>query len=198
MINLIKCILFLSFLYISGCAHEISIAPNLDDLRGSTSVMSSDVVAGYYISPLDKELKYTSDGGGGEDLVYQPYKDTEAAFNTVLSRVYKKTYSVPSLGDKVYIESKKISYIYAIKITTTSSSSSAFTWPPTDFSMTLQCTVVDKNGIEVWSNEVTGVGHAEFEEFKTDFPLAAKRASEDAFKKLYRNIIANQKLVTIP
>jgi hypothetical protein len=40
------------------------------------------------------------------------------------------------------------------------------------------------NGADVWEKTVTATGNAEFSEFKSDFSLSARRASEEAFQKM--------------
>jgi hypothetical protein len=67
---------------------------------------------------------------------------------------------------------------------TDSSSSSIVTWPPTDFSVTLVCTVTDPSGKVIAQPEVRGSGHAEFSKFKHNLGLSAQRATVDAVSKL--------------
>lgn len=190
----LKIAALLSVTLITGCAHNIQITPPVDNLRSGDSKVKSELTVGYYISPEDKVKVVESPGGGGDKISYSPYKDTEEALNTVLSNMYKKVYSVPSLSDKDFVAQKQITYIFKPQLTTTSSSNSAFTWPPTDFSLTIICVAVDGNGNEVWKDSVTGSGHAEFDEFKADFPLAARRASEAAFKQLQAKLPTADKL----
>jgi len=185
--KLSKLLLIPTILLLTACAHTIQITPDSDKLRAATPPSSTLSVA-YYISPSDKTKQVTSPGGGGDKISYLPYKDAEAPLNIILSNLYKNVFTAPSATDKDFIAGKKITYVFSPTITTTSSSSSAFTWPPTDFSMTIECAALDADGREVWRDKVTGTGHAEFSEFKADFPLAAKRATEDAFRKLQEKI----------
>jgi hypothetical protein len=184
----LKLLALSSLLLVTGCAHNIQVTPPIDTLRNNPASAKSELNVGYYIAPEDKAKKVTSPGGGGDKVTYLPYQDTEAALNTVLSQVYKKVYSVPSLTDRDFIAQKQITYIFKPQLTTTSSSGSALTWPPTDFALTIICTAVDVDGKEIWHEQVTGKGHAEFDEFKRDFSLSARRAAEDAFKKLQQKI----------
>jgi hypothetical protein len=188
MLKGLKLLALSSLLLVTGCAHNIQITPSLDNLRNNPAQTKSDLNVGYYISAEDKTKEVTSAGGGGDKIAYAPYKDTEGALVAALSQVYKKVYSVPALTDRDFLAQKQITYIFKPQLTTTSSSSSAFTWPPTDFALTITCSAVDADGKEVWHDQVTGQGHAEFSEFKSDFPLAARRAAEDAFKKLQTKI----------
>lgn len=186
MLKITQFLLVPMVLTLAACAHNIQISPAASTLQSSAQP-SSSVNVGYYIAAEDKAKLTTSPGGGGDKISYYPYKDSEGALNTVLSNIYKGVYST-SPNDKDLLAKKQIAYIFKPTITTSSSSSSAFTWPPTDFSMTIECAAVDMDGKEIWKDQVTGNGHAEFSEFKNDLPLAARRASEDAFKKLQEKI----------
>lgn len=70
------------------------------------------------------------------------------------------------------------------KITTNSSSDSMLTWPPTSFTVELECRILGDDGKEVSTVRVVGFGNATFSEFVGKFGLAATRASTDALNKL--------------
>lgn len=177
-----------TILLLSGCAHKIDIAPNLDKIR-ETKVNRHNVNVAYYISDANKKLEVITPGGGGDKVKYTPYSDTEGALNAVLSNVFKKAYSIKSIDDKSFIADKNISYIFEPRIVTSSSSSSLFTWPPTMFSLELTCRVLNpENGDKLWQITTNSIGSAEFEEFKSDFGLSAKRASEDAFYQMLKEL----------
>jgi len=181
----------LMIVVITGCSHSIQISPELSALRGDNT-NKSDTAVGYYISKVDMVTEVKTPGGGGDDVTYFPYKDTEAAIKTILSQKYKKVYSIKSKKNDPIIKDKNISLVFYPKIKTDSSSSSALTWPPTDFTVELSCKAVANNGKTIWKKTVTGKGHAEFSEFKSNFSLSAQRASEEAFK-LMRDEIFNAK-----
>ncbi|MDT8405458.1 MAG: hypothetical protein RQ738_12865, partial [Sulfuriflexus sp.] len=103
----------------------------------------------------------------------------------ILMVLYGKSYP-PHLG--------KSPYVFVPQVSTTSSSPSPFTWPPTDFSITLKVMALDNKGEQVWTGSVAGKGHAEFEEFKNDFQLAARLASKAAFIKLQEEIVKASEL----
>jgi hypothetical protein len=86
--------------------------------------------------------------------------------------------------DEATARSKGISYLVTPQIVTDSSSPSIVTWPPTDFSMTLTCTVTDPSGKVIAAPVVRGSGHAEYDEFKHNLGLAAQRATVDTIGKL--------------
>lgn len=175
----------LCLIVLAGCSHSIQLTPPLDNIRNVEIQREIDKNVGYYISNSDRNKEVTTAGGGGDKVKYYPYKETEAALNTMLSKVFKKTYSIKDLKDtKFYIE-KDISYIFKPAIKTYSSSSSAFTWPPTKFTFELTCTIVNPSDNKmIWNKTVSATGNAEFSEFKEDFSLSARRASEKAFKKM--------------
>jgi len=49
-------------------------------------------------------------------------------------------------------------------------------------------------GQRLFAKKVMGQGRAEFTEFKTDFSLSGKRATEDAFIKMQRALLDAQEL----
>jgi hypothetical protein len=84
--------------------------------------------------------------------------------------------------------------VFTPEITTTSSSSSPFTWPPTKFGTEVSCTVTDAQGVVVAKVRANGEGAAEFAEFKSDFSLSARRAVSDVMDKLVAEIRRNEQL----
>ncbi|WP_324170868.1 hypothetical protein [Sulfurimonas sp.] len=178
----------ITMMAITGCSHKISINPSLEKIRETTVENKLDINVGYYISKHNKKLKVTTPGGGGDKVEYMPYKDTESALNTILSKVFNRVYSLKSFNDKEYIESKSIKYIFTPKIKTNSSSDSAFTWPPTKFTVALTCEAVNLNGSKVWEETTYEEGNAEFDEFKENFSLSAQRATEKAFQSMLNKL----------
>jgi len=174
---------------ITGCSHSIQISPELSAIRGNNTNKSNTPV-GYYISKVDMATEVKTPGGGGDDVTYFPYKDTEAAIKTILSQKFKKVYALKSKNNDPVIKDKNIGLIFFPKIKTDSSSSSLLTWPPTDFTVELSCKANTRNGKTIWKKTVTGKGHAEFSEFKSDFSLSAKRASEEAFRLMRDEIFS--------
>lgn len=173
----------------AGCAHQINITPPLNTLDG-TSAKKVDKTVGYYISPADRAKEVTTPGGGGDKVKYLPYQESEPALTKVLSNTFTKVVAIPSLDDKQFIAGNKIAYIFVPTIETDSSSESAFTWPPTKFSVTLDCKAVDASGAMAWQKKIKGEGQATFDEFKHDFSLSARRASKNAFLSLQQEISA--------
>ena len=170
-------------LLLVGCAHHITITPPLSTLTAADTTRIDKAVA-YYIAPADRAREVTTPGGGGDKVTYLPYAQSEPALKRVLSNVFTKVMAIPSLDDKRYLADNAIAYVFVPTLSTDSSSDSAFTWPPTRFTVTLDCRAVDASGALVWQQRVTGEGRAEFSEFKHDRGLAGWRAIQDAFQKL--------------
>lgn len=179
----------LSLLMLTACAHPIVITPNTGELNGN-GVNRINKNVGYYIPGAERNKRVETPGGGGDKLSYIPYNDLEPALQKTLANVFSDVYTVRSLEDKAFLQAKKISYVFVPKIETDSSSNSAFTWPPTQFTVSLECTAFDAAGRQVWRKTTKQSGEATFSEFKTDFPLAAKRAALKAFQDLQSGIDA--------
>lgn len=178
-----------SFLLLTACAHPIVITPNTGELNAN-GVKKVNKVVGYYIPAAERDKRVETPGGGGDRLSYTPYKDLEPALQKTLANVFTDVHTVSSLEDKAFLKAKNISYVFVPKIETDSSSDSAFTWPPTKFTVSLECTALDANGREIWRKTTKQSGEATFSEFKHDFPLAAKRAALKAFQDMQKTINA--------
>lgn len=167
---------------LGGCAHNINLNPDTSALTQSSNML--DHVVGYHISDADRAKKVTTPGGGGDKVSYVPYKDIETALFTVLSNKFKDVYLVKDLDDQSFIDENEIRLLFVPTITTNSSSSSMFTWPPTQFTVNLEVKAVNADGETVWETAIKTEGEAEFDEFKADFSLSARRATQAAFIKL--------------
>ena len=188
----LKYILLLASIYLAGCAHPIVISARTDKLPQSNTAPIQKTV-GYYIAAADKTLEVESDGGGGDKIKYKPYDDLDAGIYKVLLNTYKNVVKLQSV-DKQSVTSNNITYVFIPKIITKSSSTGVFTWPATDFEIELTMQAHDASGSVLWSKAVNGKGHAEFDEFKHDFQLSARRASEELLANLQKEILAETKL----
>lgn len=188
MSRLNSAILVAASILLVGCAHKIQITPPLENIRNVAMPEPVSSNAGYYISAENRSSAVITPGGGGDSVTYAPYKDTEAALNTILSRNFRRVYSLPSMNDTAFISEKEISYIFTPLIQTNSSSTGIFTWPATDFTFELTCTAVDTGGSEVWAKTVTGEGHADYDEFMKDLGLSGRRAAEAAYLEMMQEI----------
>ncbi len=174
---------------ITGCAHPLVISPDISKVERSGNAQAIDKNVGYYI-PADMREKLVKTGGGGGDSVkYTPYKDMETALYKMLSNVFKSVTMLKSPNDAEAIAKHSINYIITPEITTQSSSPSAFTWPPTKFSVNLTCNITDISGKVIGKPAVTGEGNAEFSEFKSDYSLSGKRATLDSLLKMQDSLL---------
>lgn len=186
-----KLIALIGVLALSGCAHQIVITPDLSQIDRK-DVVPIDKTVGYYISSADREKKVTTPGGGGDKVTYSPYKELEPMIQKILYNQFKDVKRLNAANDAKEILDNKISYVFVPTITTNSSSKSAFTWPPTDFTVTLACTATDQNGNKVWQQEFKEDGQAPFSEFKNNFSLSAQRASQAVAAKMVKEINAQE------
>jgi hypothetical protein len=182
-------VLFVIFVaaIITGCAHTIVISPDISKIERDKSAQPIQKNVGYYIVG-DREKEVVTAGGGGDKVSYKPYKDIEAGFHTILANVFQNVSALKSDKD-VEISKNDVNYIIALDVTTNSSSTSSFTWPPTIFNVTLNCNIKDETGRDITSLTTIGDGRAEYDEFKSDFGLAGKRASQDALIKMQRALL---------
>jgi hypothetical protein len=168
---------------LSGCAHEISLTGDASKIP-TLSTPPLDKTVGLVITDDQLSKEVITPGGGGDKVSYHPYHDLELPMYVSLGHVFKNVTKLKSAPDAATIQAKHLDYVITPTIKTTSSSPSLLTWPPTDFSVTLTCTVADPSGQTLVTEDVTGTGHAEFSEFKHNLSLAGQLATADAVSKL--------------
>lgn len=171
-------------IFLFGCAHPISMNPDLAKVAAPAGAKPIDKKVGYYLPDNLRTVEVTTPGGGGDKVRYFPYRDIESGFYKALSEVFSSVTKVPNPKDAAALKASGVSLLITPEITTTSFSDSVFTWPPTHFTVNLVCTVADANGAPLQTIRVSGQGGASFGEFKGNFSLAATRASNDALSKL--------------
>jgi hypothetical protein len=162
--------------------------PDLAAVQAAGGTAKIDKHVGFHISDASKAIEVTTPGGGGDKVRYFPYRDLEPGFYKALSESFREVSKIANPRDKAAVKSSGVSLLITPDITTDSSSESAFTWPPTKFTVTLTCTVLDTNDQPLQTLKVSGEGAASFSEFKSNFSLAAVRASNDALSKLMKAI----------
>lgn len=190
--NLLSLVAFAVVL--TGCARPLVISPKIDNITASTTDKSIAKNAGYYMADDVRAKEVTTPGGGGDKVTYFPYRDIETAFYKMLDNVFDNVAKLKSPQDAEAISKNKLSYIVTPVIVTNSSSPSAFTWPPTKFSVELTCNITDPAGNKITSVKVVGEGAAEFDEFKSDFSLSGRRATEDALVKMQKALLKTSEL----
>jgi hypothetical protein len=179
-------------LALGGCAHPLTLNPNLDAIADGGEV-KIDKKVGLLVSEADRQHEVTTPGGGGDKVRYFPYRDLETGIYVALSHVFREVVRVSSITDPK-VQSDGLSYLITPRLLTSSSSDSLLTWPPTRFTIELTCQVNDSRGAPVTVLQVVGDGHATFDEFKRDFSMSANRAAEDALKKLVKALGASPAL----
>ena len=175
-------------LTLGGCAHSISITPDLAKIElTSNSVARVNVKVGYYIPPELSAIEITTAGGGGDNVRYYPYREIENGFQKILSNNFVSVVKLTSAIELAQIsqEGKEgIKYSFFPELITNSGGSGLFTWPPTNFTVDLTVKVRDANGTVIGSPRVIGVGSADTSERLSKYGIAGERAMEDALLKM--------------
>ncbi|WP_426339337.1 hypothetical protein ACN9MZ_23895 [Pseudoduganella sp. S-14] len=191
--NLKFAFLLVAAAILTGCAHPVMISPKLDQIALPADAKPKSLAKVAYFIPADLLAKeVVTPGGGGDKVTSYPYRDLETSFYKMLSNVFDGAVKVKSADDREAMAAKGISYLITPTITVNSDSSSAFTWPPTDYTVNLQCAITDKNGKLVDTKTATGNGQASFSEFKADVGLSGKRAAEAAMLKMQKELLDAQ------
>jgi hypothetical protein len=175
-------------LALTGCAHPILMTPDSKALTAD-GVQPIPKNVGYFISAENKNKEFVTAGGGGDKVSHYPYRDMEPGLYRVLSNVFADVTALKAQNDTETIRNRKISFVFVPTIVPSSSSDGFFTWPPTNFSLNVDCIVYDAAGKQIATKSVIGLGTASFSEFSGNFGLAAQRASTDALRKLQADLI---------
>lgn len=177
---------------LGACAHPIVISPVETPLRSDASLSSKKVA--YVMTDADRSKQVITEGGGGDKVIYFPYRDLEKAIRDALRAVYADVFVIKSPSDSGEIQGNDISFVFVPEISTSSNSPSVLTWPPTQFTIDFSCNVTDPVGNMISRIRVVGSGVAEFSEFKADFGVAGRRAASEFSEKLKQEIIATPQL----
>jgi hypothetical protein len=173
---------------LTGCAHPISLTSDVTRLMGS-GLPKVDRKVGLVITDAQRILTVEGPGGGGDKVSFQPYKDMEPGLYVALSESFTNVVRVASPNDPK-IAAEGLSHLVVPVVSTTSYSPSLVTWPPTVFTVELNLSFNDLQNKPVSQVRVQGEGRAEFDEFKTDLSLSARRAADEALKRLVKAVNA--------
>jgi hypothetical protein len=177
-------------LVLTGCAHPLQIAPAIAKLeRPADAKPRIKASVAYLVDDARRSEEKTTAGGGGDKVTTMPYRDIETGFYKMLTNVFDNVTTIRSLADKEALAKSGTQYIIVPTVTPNSSSNSVVTWPPTSFTIDLVCDISDTNGKTIANPRVVGTGNAEFDEFKSDFALAGRRAMEDALVRMQRQLL---------
>jgi hypothetical protein len=174
-----------------GCAHPISISPNIAKIErepGSPPKIKANV--GYIISADMINIEITSPGGGGDSVRYFPYKELEAAYQIMLLNVFEKVTKIKSADENKELSKEEIKFVLEPVLLTNSGSTGFFTWAPTNFTVDLTSNIRDASGKIIGNPRVIGNGQVDFIlDMKGDYGLVGRLAMEDALLKMQRALL---------
>lgn len=171
---------------LTGCAHPISLSTDASRLMGSGQA-KVDRKVGLVVTDDQRKQEVVTPGGGGDKVSYLPYRDMEPGLYMVLSESFASVARISGPNDPK-VAAEGLNLLVVPVVSTTSFSPSIMTWPPTVFTVELNLSFNDLQNKPVAQVRVQGEGRAEFDEFKSDHSLSAKRAAEDALKKLLKAV----------
>ena len=177
---------------LGACAHPISLEPRSTPPRDESALLAKKVA--YVMNDEQRGRQVITAGGGGDKVSYYPYRDMEKSFRDALRSVYADVVVVRSASDGAAIAAAGASFVFAPEIRTETHSPSLLTWPPTRFDTMLQCQVSDANGVALAAVNVNASGVAEFDEFKSDFSLSARRSVQAVMAKFVEELRKIDKL----
>ena len=105
--------LFLAFAaFMGGCGakHQIVITPLETPVRVDVSHSSKRVA--YVMKETDRFMEVISEGGGGDNVSYYPYRDLEKAIRDALRAVYSDVFVIKSFKDSNAIQENDISFVF--------------------------------------------------------------------------------------
>ncbi|WP_345977423.1 hypothetical protein [Sulfurimonas sp. HSL3-7] len=186
--------LFLLFplVLMSGCIHDISVAPELSKIIKERPVTIHRTVA-YYIPSELYALQVTTPGGNNDELRYSPYKESEAALKKVLGNVFTEVHRIDSLDDPK-IGEHRIRFIFVPQIETMSYSNSNVDWQPTKFSFILKVKFLTVDKKRFYESYAHGKGISNFGRYQDNPAYAVEIASRSAFLQLQDEIINQRTL----
>lgn len=183
-------------LLLVACAHPVSVQP---DIRALTEAAGPrlPIALALHVAPEDSEREVTTAGGGGDSIRYFLYRDLEGAMVLALSRVFEKVVVVRRMlaGDELARDGFQLAV--QPRFISASGSNSAFTWPPTFFSLSVTAAFIDAGGRTVSLIQESGSGKAEFAEFRTATGLAGQRAAADLLNRLAERLRKDPSLASV-
>ncbi|MBS0344724.1 MAG: hypothetical protein JSS56_29825, partial [Proteobacteria bacterium] len=147
---------------------------------------------------IQKKVAYVMSAGDSGKQVYAPGTSGDIASRQLeqsgldaLRAVYSDVVVVPSAKDSSGMQAAGIAYVFTPQIKADFSAPSPYRQPLTVFNTEVVCIVTNPEGSELTRVKANGAGKAEFDEFRYDPGLAARRASSDLSAKLSDEIRKN-------
>lgn len=175
----------LAVLALVGCAHPMSMAPELAKLEPAQGALIKKKVV-YVLADEARNRMVTTPGGGGDSVTYYPYKDIETGFYKMLSNVFDNVGKASSMSDTAALAGA--SYIIVPTVVTSSSGSNPLIWLPTDFNVDMTLAFTDAKGAPVTTKKVVGAGKRDDGATLGDHSYSGRKASEDALKQMQRKL----------
>jgi hypothetical protein len=174
-----------------GCAHPISMQADTGTIVGAAKgAPKVDRKVALAITEEQKKREVTTPSGGGDKVSYFPYRDLETGLYLAMSETFTSVSKVSGVNDPK-VKQDGITLVLVPEVTTTTHSPSLLTWPPTVVTIDLAATLKSADDRTLAQFTVKGEGRAEFDEFKADHSLSAKRAAQDVLKKLVKALGEN-------
>jgi hypothetical protein len=170
---------------LAGCASPASTGTNATGAQAQGQLIQKKVA--YVMSAGDSGRQVYAPGTSGDVASRQ----LEQSGLDALRAVYTDVVVVPSAKDTAGIQAAGISYVFTPQIKADFSAPSPFAKPLTVFNTEVVCIVTNPAGSELTRVKANGAGKAEFDEFRYDPGLAARRASSDLSAKLSDEIRKN-------
>lgn len=185
--------LLLVFLNSYGCAHKISISPNVSMLSPRHGADKIPGNVGYIFPPNSLNKEVVKSASGGDSIKFFPYKDLEAAYAMMLRGVFQRVTPLISIQDPKITENA-VDYLATLDISTASRSEASMLWPPTWFRVDLTLTINKPQGENIAVISVKGKGRASPFERDSNRGLAGKRAVVEALDKMQKALLYSEEL----
>jgi len=186
-IYLLKFALLVLLLFSIGCAHTISITPDLSNINQLVD-SKIEVNVGNYISKDDLSKKVVDRLMNGDSVKYASYKEVEPAFVKVLSNIFENVIYIQSLEDIAFIKESELTYIFVPTIETRAFTYNPYAWPPTDFEMTLACYAIDESTKKMWEWDTHVSQKSKYSEYWADQAISGKKAVIQCLNELQEEL----------
>ncbi|WP_422973660.1 hypothetical protein [Undibacterium sp. TC9W] len=181
---------------LGGCAHTITIQPELRNVSLPASIEPLSRRVAFYLPDELRNVKVTTPAGGGDSASYMPYRDMELGLYKLLKNTFVSAIRLTDPPDLADLKKRDIHYLVTPTISTSSSSQNRASWAPTSFTLTLQFKLVDVSSGKVLLREVVGEGKFDQEKEAAYSPAAlygseaARRAALAAMLKMQNSLLA--------